>query len=494
MTGGDRRSGTIEIEGEHTTAEIKTEAVDESCIEQVETLVDHEAFRNPVRVMPDAHAGAGAVIGFTMELGDRICPNTVGVDIGCGVAAVRLGDTDRLADEFGSPERLRELDERIRTAVPLGRSTFGDEGYPAQEYHLVDDFPWERCEAKLSTLNEGWDGRPIESPGYGKEYFLGLCDRLGYSPKRAIDSLGTLGGGNHFVEIARSEETGAFWAVVHSGSRGIGLTIAEYWQEQAHRACDDRAATARARLAEVDSDFYRFDLDEVTDRNLLNWLQGGMGEDWKAMDAVAARFEDSDPDRIDEIHGRLKAVTEAIHEEGDGDDLDYLEGADRHGYLRDMVFAQTYAAESRRVMTRAVADALDAAVEETIESTHNYIDFEDRVIRKGATRVHEGERAIVPFNMRDGAIIVRGKGADAWNRSAPHGAGRRGSRRWAHEEFSVAEFADEMDGVFSTSVSEATLDEAPMAYKHRDVVLDRIEETATVEETLTPVFNLKADD
>jgi len=493
MTEADRGADGIEVEGEYTTAEIKTDAVDESCVQQVRRLVDHEAFRNPVRVMPDAHVGAGAVIGFTMPLGDRICPNTVGVDIGCGMTAARVGRPEELVDALGSTERLRELDDRIRAAVPLGRSTFGDDGYPAQSYHLVNDFPWDRCEAKLATLGEGWDGAPIESPGYGKEYFLDLCERLGYSPKRAIDSLGTLGGGNHFVEIARSEATDEFWVVVHSGSRGIGLTIAEHWQEQAHQACDDRADEARARLADVDGDFYRFDLDSVTDRELLNWVQGGMGEDWKAMDAVAERFAD-EPERIEATRKRLKSVAEAVRREGDGDELDYLEGRDRHGYLRDMVFAQTYAAESRRRMTRAVADALDATVAETIVSTHNYVDFEDRVIRKGATRAHEGERAVIPFNMRDGAVIVRGEGAESWNRSAPHGAGRRGSRRWAHEELSVSEFTAAMDGVFSTSVGEATLDEAPMAYKDSDVVLDSIGETATVEEVLSPVYNLKADD
>jgi len=495
MSESDSGAEDIVVDGEHTTAAIKAAEIEDSCVEQVRNLVDHEAFRNPVRIMPDAHVGAGAVIGFTMPLGDRICPNTVGVDIGCGMTAVRVGRPETLVDALGSDERMRKVDDRIRAAVPLGRDTFGDEGYPEQSYHLVNDFPWDRCEEKLATLNEGWDGPEIESPGYGKEYFLDLCERLGYSTKRAIDSLGTLGGGNHFVEIGRSAATDEFWVVVHSGSRGIGLTIAEYWQEQAHQACDDRADEARALLDEVDDAFYRFDLDTVSDRELVNWVQGGMGEDWKAMDAVAERFAD-EPERIEETRQRLKKVAAAVRQESDdddGDSLDYLEGTGRHGYLRDMVFAQTYAAESRRVMTHAVADALDAPVRETIVSTHNYVDFEDRVIRKGATRVHEGERAVIPFNMRDGAIIVRGKGTPSWNRSAPHGAGRHGSRRWAHEELSMAEFAAEMDGVFSTSVSESTLDEAPMAYKDRDRVLDRIEETATVEEVLTPVYNLKAE-
>ncbi|WP_254762116.1 RtcB family protein [Natrinema marinum] len=489
---------TFEIDGEQTTAVVlgPRTAFDESFVEQVQEVVDHEAFRNPVRIMPDGHPGAGSVVGFTMALGDRICPNTVGVDIGCGMTAIRLDDdTGRwLTDSRGDEARMHDLDEDVRQAIPMGRSTFGDADHPPQTYHLVDDFPWDRCEAKRESLNEHWNGEPIASPPYGKEYFLALCDRLEYSPKRAIDSLGTLGGGNHFVEIARSERTGAYWVIVHSGSRGIGLSIARYWQERATEHCDDRADEIRDRLAPIDDRYYTFDLESVSDRELLDWVQGGMGEDWKVMDAVVADYRETEPDRIDETKTRLNEIARYASENGGGDELDYLEGSARHGYLRDMIFAQTYAAESRRLMTRAVADVLDADIEETIVSTHNYIDFEDLVIRKGATRVHDGERGVIPFNMRDGSIVVRGTGNDRWNRSAPHGAGRRGSRTWAFEEFTLAEFSAEMADVFSTSVTEETIDEAPMAYKDRDVIRERIGETATIEDTLVPVHNIKAEE
>lgn len=485
----------LTIEGTYTTAEIKTDAVDSYCLEQVEELVDHEAFQNPVKIMPDAHGGAGAVIGFTMELGDRICPNTVGVDIGCGMTAVRLDDEagQRLTDSLDDDDQMHELDEQIRRRVPMGRSTFGDSGHPAQEYHLIDEFPWEACAAKLDSLNDNWDGAEIEAPDWGKPYFSELCERIDYSPKRAIDSLGTLGGGNHFIELARSEQTGDYWVVVHSGSRGIGLTIATHWQEQAHRLCDDRADKIRDRLAAYDERYYTFDLD-IDDEALLNWVQGGKGRDWKRMDAVAEDYQADNPHRINEIKEELNEIARYASENASGDDLDSLSGRARHGYLRDMIFAQTYAAESRRLMTTAVAEILDSEIEETIVSTHNYIDFEDLTIRKGATRVHEGERGVIPFNMRDGSIIVRGRGNDDWNRSAPHGAGRRGSRTWAFNEFTVDEFSAEMDGVFSTSVTERTLDEAPMAYKDRNVVLERLDETATIEEVLVPVHNLKAEE
>lgn len=483
----------ININGKHTDARIFTEEVDETCIEQVQNLVNHEAFRNPVRIMPDAHAGAGAVIGFTMELGERICPNTVGVDIGCGMTALRLGRPKELEVRLGDDGLMRDLDEMIREHVPMGRNTFADSPAP-QDYHIVDDFPWEACEQKLASLNDSWEGEPIESPDYGKEYFLDLCERVGYDVTRAINSIGTLGGGNHFVEISRSDVTDDYWVVVHSGSRGIGLSIADYWQEQAHQACDDRADTVRDMLSGLPEGAYKFDVQEVSDRELLNWVQGGMGEDWKDTDWVRENY---DGEEIGRLIGEMKDVSSYVRENAGGDDLDYLEGEDRHGYLVDMIFAQTYAAQSRLVMVNTVAQLLNVTQwdpEDLIVSTHNYIDFDDLVVRKGATRVHQGERGVIPFNMRDGAIIVRGKGNDEWNQSAPHGAGRRGSRRWAFRQFDLAEFSQEMDGIFSTSVTEDTIDEAPMAYKSRDVILERIEETASVEETLTPVHNLKAEE
>jgi RNA-splicing ligase RtcB len=483
----------LNINGKHTDARVFTDEVDDTFVEQVQRLVNHEAFQNPVRIMPDGHAGAGAVIGFTMPVGERLCPNTVGVDIGCGMTALRLGNPLDLEKRLGDDGLMRELDEQIREVVPMGRDTFADVPVE-QEYHIVEDFPWEACEQKLKSLNENWEGEEVESPDYGKDYLLDLCERVGYDVTRAINSIGTLGGGNHFVEISRSEQTGEYWVVVHSGSRGIGLSIADYWQEQAHQAQDDRAETVRDMLSGIPDGAYKFDLDDVTDRELLNWVQGGMGEDWKDTSWVRLNY---DGEEIGRLIDEMKDVSVYVRENAGGDDLDYLEGRDRHGYLQDMIFAQTYAAQSRLQMVTAVGELLGVTSygpEDLIVSTHNYIDFDDLVIRKGATRVHEGERGVIPFNMRDGAIIVRGKGNDEWHKSAPHGAGRRGSRRWAYDTFDLAEFSKEMSDVFSTSVTEDTLDEAPMAYKDKNVVLERIEETASIEETLTPVHNLKAEE
>jgi len=484
-------SDTLTINGEYTDAEIKTTNVDDYCTEQVTEMVNHEAFQNQVHIMPDAHGGAGAVIGFTMPLGERIVPNTVGVDIGCGMTAFNFGSGYEIDTRV--EEHPREMDERIRDLIPLGFDTFGDIAYDP-DYHLHEDFPWDECTTKARRFNAAVADTGLDVPTvddfYGPEYFDELCERVGYDPMRAINSLGTLGGGNHFIEVSQSERTGDYWVVVHSGSRGIGAAIAEYWQERAHENCDDRSNYVRDEVAGYPNWAYKFDLADVSDGELLQWVQGGMGEDWKDTDAIREHLDGED---IGALIDRMSDLSRWVQENSGGDDLDYLDGSERAGYLKDMIFAQTYAIESRHHMCRAVQSALGATIVETIDSIHNYIDFNDLTIRKGATRVHKGELGVIPFNMRDGAVIVRGKGNTDWNRSAPHGAGRRGSRSWAFEEFDVDEYVREMDGVFSTSVTEETLDEAPMAYKDTDDILSRIGPTADVVDELTPKINIKAE-
>jgi RNA-splicing ligase RtcB len=443
---------TITINGESTTAEIKTTNVDDYCLEQVETLTDSEAFQNPIKIMPDAHAGAGAVIGFTMEMGDRVCPNTVGVDIGCGMTAMFF---DR-PEEFNPPD----ADDAIRAAIPLGYHVYGDDGYPEQEYHMGQDFPWGACASKLEQYDNCLNAE------YGIDYLKDVCERVGADTTRVINSLGTLGGGNHFIEIAESEDGDHLACVVHSGSRGIGLQIAEYWQERATEHINECTVW----------------------ENATDELRPYMDDD--GMPNYEAIKEDYSAEAIGEMGDRIKA----LHPPDDRNtDLDYLEGDLVNGYLQDMVFAQTYAAENRRQMLRRIADALGIEPTNWINSTHNYIDFSDNVIRKGATRVHEGEIAIIPFNMAEGSVVVRGRGNDDWNRSAPHGAGRRGSRTWAYDEFDLSEFKSRMQGVYSTSVSEDTLDEAPMAYKDTESILGPLTETAEVIDFLNPVLNIKAE-
>lgn len=469
----------LHFDGESTDAVVKTTNIDEATKEQIQEIVDHEAFDGDIVIMPDAHYGAGAVIGFTMPLGEYVVPNTVGMDIGCGMYAVNYGPE--------LPLPLEELDREVRKAVP-----FGFEVNSGTDYHVGNDFPWEECKEKLQVFGEEVLGREVDEDwfdGYGIGYFKNVCERTHTDVNRAICSMGTLGGGNHFIEFSKSVETGDYWCVIHSGSRGIGGNIAQHWQEWAHIACDDRPHRIRDFLKTVPDRYYKFNEDATGDKELLDWVQGGMGEDWKRMDVVA---EDNEGEEIEEWKNTLNKAR-LIAKEGFEHPLNYLLSEVADGYFIDMIFAQRYASENRKEMMRRITDILGVEPVDSIESIHNYADFEDGIIRKGATPAHDGERGVIPFNMAEGSLIVEGKGNPDWNYSAPHGAGRRMSRSQAFRELSFDDYAEVMDGIYSTSVTEETLDEAPMAYKDSDMIEGSIAETATVVERLEPVMNLKAE-
>lgn len=478
----------IELEGAHTTATIMAEdesLIEESAIEQIQTLVDHEAFTEPVVVMPDTHWGAGAPIGFTMALPDRIVPNIVGVDVGCGMAATNLGPELPLADA--------ERERQVREAVPMGRSVHDYDDAP----HLVEEFPFARANAVFdrfdASYRERFD-RPIDPlefdfDGYEEEYFKALCDRV-LSRKRqgighVIKSAGTLGGGNHFIEFARTREGGDYWLVIHSGSRYLGLAVAEYWQE---RATHYRNADAiREAIPDGDEKYLKFDPDEVSDADLYAWVTGGKGESHIDREAV---ISDREGKAIEETFDRLNAIEPEPDERNT--DLDYLDGREAHGYYVDMLFAQQYARWNRDLMSDAICEALGVEPAERFQSIHNYIDFRDLTIRKGATPARDGQRLIIPFNMAEGSILARGTGNDDWNRTAPHGSGRTMSRREASEKATVEQLDERMDDVYSESIVESVLDEAPLAYKDSGAIADAIEPTAEIVDWLDPVHNLKA--
>ncbi|MFC6954189.1 RtcB family protein [Halorubellus litoreus] len=501
----------IEIDGEHTTARVMVDdesLLEANCREQIQELVDHPAFTEPVRVMPDTHWGAGAPVGFTMPLGERIVPNVVGVDVGCGMAAANLGDDLPLADA--------ERERRVRDAVPMGREVHEYD----DSVHLVDEFPFDRAnrvfesfdDAYVERFGERVDPLEFDFDGYDGDYFEGLCQRvLSRKPQGmgyVIRGVGTLGGGNHFVEFARERDAGDHWVVVHSGSRYLGLAVAEYWQERA----TERREHAGLRDG-IDDDlvpYLKFDPSEVSDTDLYEWLTGGKGE--SAIRKAKVR-EEFDGKAIEETFDRLAALRpgetapDAPGDDAAGDDasdddavvagdrneaLDYLEGREAHGYFVDMLFAQQYARWNREVMVDAICDALAVDPVERFQSIHNYVDFRDLTIRKGATPARDGQRLLVPFNMADGSVIARGKGNDEYHRTAPHGAGRVMSRTRAFDEVSMDEFAAAMDGIYSESVVESVADEAPMAYKSADVIADALEPTAEVEARLDVVHNLKA--
>jgi tRNA-splicing ligase RtcB len=480
---------TINLSGEYTDARIMVEdtsLIEQKAIDQVQELIDHPAFTEPVVMQPDSHPGAGAPIGFTMPLPDRVVPNIVGVDVGCGMAATNLG-TD-LPLEDGERER------RVREAVPMGRSVHDYDDAP----HLVNEFPFDRANsvfeqfdaAYREQFDRGIDPIEFDFDGYDGEYFKSLCRRV-LSGKRqgmghVIKSAGTLGGGNHFVEFARGRDSGTCWLVIHSGSRYLGMAVAQYWQSRATERRNTQEI--RGSIPEEYHEYLKFDPETVSESALHKWVTGGMGESHLRKEKIRADFED---DALDEIFQQLSTI------QPDPDrntDLDWLEGREAHGYYVDMLFAQQYARWNRTLMSDTICEALDIEPSEQFQSIHNYIDFRDMTIRKGATPAREDQQLVIPFNMADGSILARGQGNETYHQTAPHGAGRTMSRRDAKEKGSMESFSEAMDGIYSESVVEDVLDEAPMAYKPATAIAEAVEPTADIVDWLDVVHNLKAKD
>jgi len=380
----------------------------------------------------------------------------------------------------------------------MGRSVHDYDDAP----HLVEAFPFDRANevferfdaAFRERFGEGIDPIEFDFDGYDADYFESLCDRVLADQRQGlayiIRSAGTLGGGNHFVEFGRGRESGDYWLVIHSGSRYLGKSVAEYWQST---ATDRRTiGELRDRIPDEYTEFLKFDPDTVESRDLYEWVTGGKGESYLHRDRIRRELDGKE---IERAFDRLGELQQAVQNRGDDDrntDLDWLEGREAHGYYVDMLFAQQYARWNRELMSDAICEALGVEPVDRFQSIHNYIDFRDLTIRKGATPAREGQRLVVPFNMAEGSIVARGKGNDAYHRTAPHGAGRVMSRRQAHDVVDMAEFADAMDGVYSESVVEDVRDEAPMAYKDADAVLAAIRPTAEVVEWIDAVHNLKA--
>lgn len=492
------------IEGEYTDAVVKIGEIEDLTLEQVQEMVNQEAFTEPVRIMPDAHPGSGSVVGFTMPIGDKVVPNTIGVDIGCGMFAAHLPGNPDIHDW----DHRQILDNAIREKVPVGRDTH------AEGMHMHNDFPYAECQAKLDTFNHNSDFEDIDVE-YDPDYYDGLISRIDTSFHRASNSVGTLGGGNHFIEIGEAQRVTErdsyhmrepYWMIIHSGSRHLGLSVCHYWQNIAAKKHDDRADEARDHLKQFPPEYVKFDIDNVSDGELLDWLHGGMGEDF-------VNYEEIPREERERVKNSLKkAVPEGDY---DGTPYDWLDGEDARGYIRDMIFAQTYASINRRKMAEYVLEAWyeqffegyfknpeselppelvgdELEFIEIIESVHNYIDFEDQIIRKGATRAHEDEKAVVPYNMADGTIIVEGKGNEDWNFSVNHGAGRVDSRGWAGNEVTQEEVNKEIEqsDVFASIVPR---DEAPHSYKNWKSIEEAMDPAADIVNRIEPLMNIKAE-
>lgn len=392
---------------------IFTQNIEQEALDQINTLMEQPAFSDcKVRIMPDVHAGAGCVIGFTADLGDKVIPNIVGVDIGCGMLTVSLGKIDI---------DYERLDKVIREKVPCGRNV-----HEGRLIHFED----------IQEL---------------------FCYRNLKDTKRFERSIGTLGGGNHFIEIDEGTD-GTKYLVIHTGSRNLGKQVADYYQ------------------------------------NLAVELMQGKDELYSKQEQLIAEYKAAG--RRSEIEAAIKE----LHRNWRPGELDipkelcYLTGKYREDYLHDMRICQWFAVRNRNHIGMVITREMGWDVLDTFETIHNYIEFETNMVRKGAISAKKGEKLLIPINMRDGCILGVGKGNDDWNQSAPHGAGRIMSRMKAREVVSLDEFKEAMDGIYTTSVSTETIDEAPMVYKPMDEIIENIKDTVDILEIIKPVYNFKASE
>lgn len=376
--------------------------------DQLHQLMSVDVFKNAkVRIMPDTHAGKGCVIGFTADLGDKVVPNLVGVDIGCGMYVCELGIVD-VSDEV-----LSRLDQFIREHVPSGMSS-------NDAAHVVG----------FEDLDKLYMRRELRNVEHLQA------------------SVGSLGGGNHFIEL-NIDLKGNVYLVIHTGSRNLGQQVCRYYQAMAVADCNDCKVDVEKVIAELKAE----------------------GRQKEIAKTIA----------------ELKAAHKAVP-----DDLCYLEGAHREAYLHDMRICQEYALRNREEIAQRILHFMGVEPLHCFHTVHNYIDFEDNVIRKGAIRCNEGEKVIIPLNMRDGSIIGVGKGNVDWNCSGPHGAGRLMSRSKARQAISMDDFKSAMGGIFTTSVNESTLDESPMAYKDANEIIELVKDTVDIVEVIRPIYNFKA--
>lgn len=436
------------IEGKYTTATVYADQVEASCIAQITGMVNHPAFTGPVAIMPDTHAGAGSVIGFTMPLGDAVIPQVVGVDVGCGVFAARV--------PWPANVSLERLDREIRARVPFAHEVRAD----AHHELAAGDLFYDETRAALTVarrkLNAQYADGGFRALDWGASQggFEALCQRVGMKYGRAQRSIGSLGGGNHFIEIGRGIFPDLAWVLVHSGSRQLGEKICKYHQ----------------RLAAS---------------QLINFREGAYQSEIEVIRRSSPSHE------IDKRIKRYKETQRARVAVPSG--LEPLRGEDLFAYMEDMVFAQAYAAQNRHAIMTEVLEAIGMGPGVNvmgIDTVHNYIDPVDLIIRKGAVAARAGMSLVIPFNMRDGSWYCRGKGNPDWNESAPHGAGRLMSRSQAKRELDPVAARASMEGIYTSCIP---LDEAPQAYKDASAIRVAIEPTVEVIEEIRPILNLKAE-
>lgn len=400
----------FEIKGKVNTAICYARVVEEDAIEQIRRMCDYPMSEGAkIRIMPDVHFGKGCTIGTTMTITDKAVPNIVGVDIGCGMYTVNLGKCDINLEEF----------DKVAHFIPSGRNI------------------WEGKKEKFNLAEL-------------------KCYRELKEPKRLERSLGTLGGGNHFIEIDKAED-GTNYLVIHSGSRNLGKQVAELYQ----------------RLA-INLNVGFGDYLEKKEEIIRTYKEQGRKDEIKQ--AIA------------ELHFHRKKVNDIP------DDLCFLYGKYLEDYLHDVEICQVFARKNREMMAEILLEKTGLSGGDSFHTIHNYIDTNEMILRKGSIAAHAGEKVLIPINMRDGSVLAIGKGNPEWNYSAPHGAGRIMSRKQAKSELSVEDYKECMKGIYTTSVNKSTLDEAPMAYKSLEDIIDVIKESVDVIEVLKPIYNFKASE
>ncbi len=401
----------LEIKGTVTTAICYAKVVEEEAIEQIRRMCSYALTENSrVRIMPDVHAGKGCTIGTTMTVVDKACPNVVGVDIGCGMYTVQLAE--------------KSID-----------------------FEKVD----EACHYIPSGMNV-WEERIERFDLTALRWYRTLRDS-----RRLERSLGTLGGGNHFIEIDRAAD-GTFYLVIHSGSRNLGKQVAEIYQQLA-----------------ID-------------------LHAGKEDYFVRREEIIRTYKEEG--RRTEIQTALKLLEKEYQAKVSDvpDDICWLYGTFLDDYLHDVEICQAFARRSREKMAEIILERIGMSAIDAFHTIHNYIDTKEMILRKGAIAAHEGEKVLIPINMRDGSVIAVGKGNPEWNFSAPHGAGRIMSRAKAKEVLDMASYKESMAGIYTTSVNEQTIDEAPMAYKSLEDIIDVIGDAVEILEIMKPVYNFKASD
>lgn len=387
------------LEGKYNSCTIFTDNVDNETILQLHLLLSQEFISgNKIRIMPDTHAGSGCVIGTTMTIQDKIVPNLVGVDIGCGMLTIKLREREI---DFAA------FDACIRQYVPSG---------------------FDIHEVAIAKSNIDNIVAPIDKD-------------------RAYRSLGTLGGGNHFIEVDRDSE-GNLWLVIHTGSRHLGIEVCKHYQDLAYK------------------NLHNTNKQEIIDRLKAEGRQ----------------------QEIEQTLKTLKEQAVSIPK-----DLCYVEGQDFLNYINDMKYTQEHARINRETIASQIISNMGWHEVDRFDTIHNYIDTENMILRKGSISAKLNEKVIIPMNMRDGSLICLGKGNPNWNYSAPHGAGRIMSRKQARELISIDEFAASMEGIFTTCVNESTLDESPMVYKPIEEIIKNVQDTVEIVEIIKPIYNFKAN-